>query len=132
MKDISVTFPGGKKVDAHFGAWTIQTDQPVADGGDNSAPGPFDLFFASLATCAGIYVLEFCLARELSTEGLAVRLRAERDAEKKLFTPIRIEITLPADFPPKYEKAILKTANLCTVKRHIVNPPEFEVVLAEQ
>ncbi len=129
-KTFSVTFPGGKRVDAHYNGFTVQTDQSVKNGGEGSAPEPFDLFFVSLATCAGIYVLEFCQSRELSTEGLAIQLHAERDEEKKLFSPIVIEITLPAGFPEKYRKAVLKTANLCTVKKHVVGQPEFDVRLA--
>jgi len=130
MKDIKVTFPGGKRVDAHFNGRTVMTDQPPESGGQGEAAGPFDLFFASLATCCGYYVLEFCHARELSTEGLGVRLQVERDPDRKLFTPIRIEITLPDDFPEKYHNAILKAANLCAVKKHILNPPEFEIRIA--
>jgi uncharacterized OsmC-like protein len=129
MKDISVSFPGGKRVDAHYDGRTVETDQSVKNGGEGSAPEPFDLFFVSMATCVGIYVLEFCDTRKLNTEGLGVRLQSERDPEKKLFTPIRIEVTLPEDFPEKYHNAILRTANLCTVKKHIVTAPEFDVVL---
>ncbi|MBN1558041.1 MAG: OsmC family protein [Lentisphaerae bacterium] len=131
MKDITVTFPGGKRVDAHYNGRTVQTDQSVRNGGRGAAPEPFDLFFVSIATCVGIYVLEFCNTRHLDTGGLGVRLRAERNEEKKLYSPIRIELTLPAGFPAKYRTAILRTANLCTVKKHIMNPPEFDVVLAD-
>jgi ribosomal protein S12 methylthiotransferase accessory factor len=129
-KEVTVTFPGGKKVDAHFGEWTINTDQSVENGGENTAPNPFDLFFASLAACAGVYAQDFCHARKLSTDGLAVELRAERDAEKKLFTPVGIDITLPTDFPEKYRQAILKTVNLCTVKKHVLGQLDFDVRLA--
>lgn len=132
MKDITISFPGGKRVDAHYDGRTVQTDQAVEYGGEGSAPEPFDLFFVSMATCVGIYVLEFCIARSLNSEGLGVRLRAERDDEKKLFTPITIEVSLPVEFPEKYRKAILRTADLCTVKKHIVNPPEFNIVLASE
>jgi len=129
MKDIIVTFPGGKRVNANYDGRTVETDQSVKNGGEGSAPEPFDLFFVSMATCVGIYVLEFCNSRKLNTEGLGVNLKAERDPEKKLFTPIRIEVALPKEFPEKYQKAILRTANLCTVKKHIVTAPEFDVVL---
>jgi ribosomal protein S12 methylthiotransferase accessory factor len=129
MKDITVSFPGGKRVNAHYDGRTVETDQSVKNGGEGSAPEPFDLFFVSMATCVGIYVLEFCNSRKLNTEGLGVNLKAERDPEKKLFTPIHIEISLPTDFPEKYQKAILRTANLCTVKKHIMTAPEFDVVL---
>ncbi len=129
MKDITVSFPGGKRVDAHYDGRTVKTDQSVKNGGEGSGPEPFDLFFVSMATCVGIYVLEFCDARNLNTDGLGVNLKAERDPEKKLFTPIRIEVALPEGFPEKYQNAILRTANLCTVKKHIVTAPEFDVVL---
>ena len=70
--EILVTFPGGMRVDAQAGAHLIRTDQPASAGGDASAPAPFDLFLASLATCAGYYVLAFCRARGIPTDGLAL------------------------------------------------------------
>ena len=53
--DMKVYFPGGKRVYADYGGFTIETDQPARGGGDDSAPAPFDLFLASIGTCAGIY-----------------------------------------------------------------------------
>ncbi len=130
MKDITVSFPGGKKV-AHFNGHTVQTDQPARRRRRRSAPEPFDLFFVSMATCVGIYVLDFCESRKLPTDGLGVRLRSEKDPGKKLYTPIEIVITPPAGFPDKYRNALLNTANLCTVKKHILTPPEFRITLAD-
>ncbi len=65
-----ITFGEGKKVDAHVREFTIATDQPAADGGHNTAPTPFELFLASIGTCAGYYVLSFCRARAISTDGI--------------------------------------------------------------
>ncbi|MDA8242639.1 MAG: osmotically inducible protein OsmC, partial [Elusimicrobia bacterium] len=59
MSEMEITFPGGKKVNALWHGFEIATDQPKSSGGDNSAPAPFDLFLASLGTCAGIFVLGF-------------------------------------------------------------------------
>lgn len=126
-KIIDVTFPGGKRVDAHYNGRTIETDQSVKNGGEGSAPEPFDLFFVSMATCVGIYALEFCNARKLSTENLGVQLVADFNPEVKRYTDIKFILTLPNGFPEKYIKAITKTVNLCTVKKHIMNPPNFEV-----
>lgn len=128
-KDITVSFPGGKRVDAHYDERTVQTDQSVKNGGEGSAPEPFDLFFVSMATCVGIYVLEFCATRDLDTTGLGVHLVSELDPEEKRYPKISIDITLPQDFPKKYQKAIWRTANLCTVKKHILTPPEFTITL---
>ncbi len=129
VKDITVSFPGGKRVDAHYGDRTVETDQSVKNGGEGSAPEPFDLFFVSMATCVGIYVLEFCTTRNLDTEGLGVRLYSELNPEEKRYPKISIDITLPQGFPEKYHKAIWRSANLCTVKKHILTPPEFSITL---
>ncbi len=129
IKDITVSFPGGKRVDAHYDGCTVPTDQSVKNGGEGAAPEPFDLFFVSMATCVGIYVLEFCTTRDLNTDGLDVHLFSTFDPEEKRYPKISINITLPLDFPGKYQKAIWRAANLCTVKKHILTAPEFSITL---
>lgn len=128
--DIQVSFPGGLRVDATLGDVTIRTDQPVEQGGGGSAPAPFDLFLASLATCAGIYALGYCRARGLSTEGLALTQRVEADPVTKLPSNIRVELQLPEGFPKHHEPAILRAVAGCRVKKTIAAQPAFDVVLA--
>ncbi len=129
--DIRVSFPGGKRVDAELGGRVIATDQPASLGGDDSAPAPFDLFLASIATCAGIYVLGFCQARDLPTEGLGLTQRVEYDPESNLPRHVKLELTLPAGFPEKYRTAIVRAAERCKVKQTIAAQPSFEVVTGE-
>jgi putative redox protein len=126
--DMRIYFPGNKKVNAEFNGHTVVTDQPVRGGGDGTAPAPFDLFLASLGTCAGIYALGFCQARGISTEGLELTQRTEWDPVNHLVSKVTIEIKTPPDFPEKYREGIIKAANLCTVKRHLHTPPPIEVV----
>ncbi len=126
--DIQVRFPGGKHVDATFAGFTVHTDQSAAHGGDGSAPEPFDLFLASLATCAGAYALGFCQARGLSTDGLSIVQRDQRDADGKL-TSIEVELTLPPGFPEKYRAAIQRTVEGCKVKKTLQAPPETRVTV---
>ncbi len=130
MEDIEVTFPGGKRVDARVGAFVVRTDQPVALGGEGSAVAPFDLFLSSLATCAGIYVLGFCQARDLSIEGLALRQHVDVDPATKLPSHIRLELVLPASFPEKYRAAIVRASEGCKVKKTIAAAPVVDVVVA--
>lgn len=127
MEDIEVSFPGGKRVDARIGAFVVRTDQPVELGGDASAVAPFDLFLASIATCAGIYTLGFCQARGISTEGLLLRQHVEIDPATKLPTRIEMEIVLPASFPEKYRASIVRAAESCKVKKTIALQPTIEV-----
>jgi ribosomal protein S12 methylthiotransferase accessory factor len=126
--DIEVTFPGGKKVDASFGGHVIKTDQAVSHGGGGTAPEPFELFLASLATCAGIYVLGFCQAREISTEGIKLVQHHRFDEASHRLEQVELEIVLPANFPEKYRSSVARAAEGCKVKRTLASPPEVAVV----
>ena len=124
---IELSFPGGDRVDAHFGGFTVQTDQPSPQGGIGSAPSPFALFQASIATCAGIYVLRFCQERGLPTEGRRMLRRSVPDLSTGLIGRIELEIGLPAGFPEHYRPALIRAAELCAVKKHIENAPAFRI-----
>ncbi len=126
-QDMKVTFPGGKRVDAFYKGFHIETDQPVYQGGEGSAPAPFDLFMVSIGTCSGIYVLSFCQNRNIPTEDLTLTMRSERNPETKRIERIFIDIHLPAEFPKKYTNAVIKSVNGCAVKIYMKNSPVFEV-----
>ena len=126
--DIEVTFPGGKRVDAQVGAFTVHTDQPVDAGGGGTAPGPFDLFLASIASCAGIYALGFCQARGLSIDGMAITQRYEPDPTTGLPARIHMELRLPVGFPERYRTAIVRAAEGCKVKKTMAAAPTVEIV----
>ena len=126
---MTIAFPGGARVRAEYEGFTVETDQPVDQGGENSAPAPFDYFLISIGTCAGLYARRFLEQRELSCEGLRVELTTTKDPESKLLSEISIKLVLPEGFPAKYEKAIVKAAHTCSVKKAILNPPIFNVAV---
>jgi putative redox protein len=125
--EIIVDFPGGSKVDAHWGSFTVATDQPADHGGQDSAPTPFEMFLASIATCAGFYVLGFCKMRGISPEGIRLIQRIEQDSATKMVRKIYQEIQLPAGFPEQYISAVKRAADSCLVKKHLEAPPAFEI-----
>ena len=128
--DITISFPGGKKVDAQVGPHLVRTDQGEAGGGEGSAPEPFALFLASIGTCAGVFILGFCQTRDIPVEGLRLVQRHAYDTEAHRMTKISIEIQVPPDFPEKYIAALPRVAAQCAVKRAIADPPEFEITTA--
>ncbi len=125
--NMEITFEGGKKVNASINGRLICTDQPITSGGENSAPSPYELFLASIGTCAGIYVKSFCDNRDLPTENIKLVQSIEYDPEAKLPSRISIDIQIPPDFPEKYRDALISVAELCAVKRTIAHPPVFEI-----
>ncbi len=129
--DMDVYFPGGKRVFADYKGFTIETDQPVMAGGDGSAPAPFDLFLASIGTCAGIYALGFMQQRGIDPEGSRLTMRTHADRERGMIGKIDLELKLPPGFPEKYRAAVVNAMNLCAVKKHLHEPPEFAVTTVD-
>ena len=128
--EMEIFFEGNKKVNASFNGHIIKTDQPVKAGGDDTASAPFDLFLASIGTCAGIYIKSFCDQRMIPSDGIKIIQSMEFNRETRLIDKIKLDIKLPEDFPEKYKDAVINVANLCTVKKHLLNPPKIEVNLS--
>jgi len=128
---IDISFEGGQKVAANFpDGLQMLTDQPGADGSPGAAPSPFAYFLGSIGTCAGIYVLEFCNARKIPTEKVSLTQNIEFELDpqgKRRVSKVSMTINLPPEFPERYQKAIVKAAELCSVKKAIMHPPEFVV-----
>ncbi len=128
--DITITFPGGKKVNAEMEGMVIPTDQPKREGGEDSAPSPYLHFLASIGTCAGIYVLSFCQERKIPTENITLTERLEYATTpegRSFLDTIAIDINVPPDFPEKYHKALIKVVDQCAVKKTIMHPPKFAI-----
>jgi putative redox protein len=121
--DMLIDFPGGSRVDAHFGPFTVATDQPPAA----SAPSPFEIFLASIGTCAGIYVLGFCKQRNLPTDGIRIIERINHNPVSHMVESIGLEIQIPEGFPEQYRDSLIRSAQLCAVKKHLENPPRFDI-----
>jgi|SRR5215208_5144785 len=121
--EMRIDFPGGSRVDAHFGNFVVPTDQPPM----SSAPTPFEVFLAAIGTCAGIYVLGFCQQRGLCTDGIQIIQRTHSDPLSSLIDQIDLEILVPPTFPEKYRDSLIRAAELCKVKKHLEKPPKFNI-----
>lgn len=126
--EMTVELMGKKQVNARFGSFVVRTDQPREDGGEGLSPSPFELFLASIATCAGFFIQSFCEARKIPTEGIEIRQVSVRDPATHRVSRVRIEVKLPPTFPEKYRSAVLASAEGCSVKKHLQTPPAIEVV----
>jgi ribosomal protein S12 methylthiotransferase accessory factor len=127
---MDITFDGDKVVTAHFGDHDLRTDQSLAAGGGNTAPAPFELFLASIGTCAGIYVKSFCDNRKIPTDKIRIVQTIEFNSETGLPSGITVDIKLPSDFPERYKASVINVADLCKVKKAIANPPQFKTIVS--
>ena len=120
--DMTFTFPGGARVDGHAGPFTIATDQPP----DATAPTPFMLFLASIGACVAFYVQAFCRQRGIPADGIRVLQHNEAGANG-LVERVSLSVELPPEFPERYRSAVIRSAEQCTVKKHLEHPPDIAI-----
>ena len=125
--ELKVFLEGGKRVSTQVGNHLIVTDQPAKHGGGDSAPAPYDLFMASIGTCAGFYVQSYCESKGVDSSGIEITLSARRDPTTKQISGFVTTIHLPPGVPEKLHAALKKVAEQCAVKKTIMNSPEFVV-----
>ncbi len=128
---MEITFDGGKIITAHSHHHLIKTDQPVNQGGGDTAPSPFEVYLASIGTCAGVYVKSFCDNRKIPAEDIKIIQNTVYDKETGLPVSITLDIQLPSGFPEKYKAALVSVAELCKVKKSIASPPEFQIITSQ-
>lgn len=127
--EIRVALRGQKKISGHFDGFEVMTDQPLKSGGEGSAPSPFDLFLASIATCAGFFVQSYCQTRQLPTDGIEILQNLTRDEQTRMVTQISLRVIVPASFPTEHHEGIIAAINACSVKKHLLHPPAFAVTI---
>lgn len=128
---MEISFPGGVAVNASYGGFLIKTDQPQEDGGTNQAPSPFSLFLASIGTCTGFYVASFCQKHNIPTDNIKLIADFQRNPSTHMVETITIDIQVPKDFPDQYKNAVIKAADVCTVKRHLEHPPMISLLVTK-
>ena len=125
--EIKVTLEGGKRVSTRIGDHLVMTDQPARHGGENSAPAPYDLFVASIGTCAGFYVQSYCESKGIDSSGIEITVSLRHDPETKKTKGFVTTIHVPEELPEKLHSALKKVAERCAVTKTIMNNPEFIV-----
>ncbi|MGB5450988.1 MAG: OsmC family protein [Sedimenticolaceae bacterium] len=130
--DLKVKLEGGKRVSTQIGDHQIMTDQPAKHGGGNSAPAPYDLFVASIGTCAGFYVQSYCQSKGIDSTGIDITLTLKRDPETKKISGFVTTIHVPEGLPKKLHSALKRVAEQCAVTKTIMDNPEFIVETADR
>lgn len=125
---IRVTHQGGDRLVMSVRGHEIHSDQPVEDGGEDSAPTPTELFLASLAGCVTFYAARFLRRHGLATEGLTVTCNYNWAANPTRIGGIDLSVEAPA-LTDERREAFLKVVEHCTVHNTLRQPPEVHIRL---
>jgi putative redox protein len=108
---------------------TITVDQPVEDGGDDTAPTPTELFVSSLAACVAFYARRYLARHDLPTAGLAVDVEFQMSSRPARVGDIDIRLRIPDGVPEQNRAGLLAVASHCTVHNSLSQPPTVHIDL---
>ena len=131
LRPMRVEHRGGDKFDINIRGHVVRVDQPVKDGGEDTAPTPTELFIASLASCVAFYARRYLARHNLPTDGLAVEATFDMGAKPARVAGIDVRLIVPEGVPAERLDALLAVATHCTVHNTLATKPEVSITLAD-
>ena len=131
MSNMTVRHLGGDRFEIGVRDHELTVDQPVADGGEDSAATPTELFVASLASCVAFYARRYLSRHDLPTDGLTVTADYTLALRPARVSEMRLDVRLPEGVPQDRREALLAVASHCTVHNTLTTPPEVTIELVD-
>ena len=126
---ITVRHAGGDRLVAAVRGHEVCADQPLDDGGEDTAPTPTELFVVSLGSCVAFYAERFLRRHRLATEGLLVSCSYEWAEDPHRVGSLDLTVDAPG-LPPEKRVAFERVIEHCTIHNTLHHPPEVRIRLA--
>jgi len=119
------------------GAHRVLADEPVAVGGMDSGPGPYDLLLAGLGACTSMTLRLYAERKQLPLKQTTVRLRhnkvhatdcAECETKAGMIDRIDLAITLDGDLDAEQRARLMEIADKCPVHRTLESEIDIRTV----
>ena len=125
---ITVTQVGGDRLRIAIRGHELFADQPVENGGGDSAPTPTEIFIAGLAGCVAYFAEKFLRRHGLATDGLSVRCDYRWAENPHRVGEIALEVCAPG-LTPETTTAFLRVIEHCTVHNTLRQAPAISLRL---
>lgn len=122
--ETNVRYLGGHKFEAECRGHKIVSDQPLEAKGDDTGMTPPELLLASLGTCAAFYAAYYLNHNRLSTEGLSVKVTAEKAKSPPRLDSFTIQVDVPG-VDGSHRDALQKTVEKCLIHATLVHSPSI-------
>lgn len=123
---IDVRYAGGDRLNVEMRGHEVHTDQPAADGGEDTAPTPTELFVAGLAACIAYYAERFLRRNALTTDGLRVTCDYRWAENPHRVGAIDVFVDAPGLTPAK-RTAFGRVIEHCAVHSTLRHPPQVTI-----
>ncbi len=129
MLEVNVLHLGAVQFEAKAGRNTVVSDQPESNGGFDEGMTPPELLLASLGSCAGYYAVDYLKRKQLSLEGVRVRVTAEKTKAPMRMDNFKIEVEAPAGLSEEHVHGVEEAVHRCLIHNTLLHPPKIETVV---
>lgn len=119
MGKITTLYKGDMLFESQLGDHTIRIDVPAAMGGQDRGPTPPEIFVASLGSCVGAFVANYCEPKGIDTREMTVDVTFDKAQEPTRLVNLQIKVNLPHGDCTHRQKAIRRVAEHCPVHETI-------------
>ena len=126
---MKVAYRGGKKFLVACRGQQLTVDQPANKEGTDAGMTPPELFIASIATCMGVYVVNYCKNANINANDMTLSISWEQANDPARVSSITVDIDMPKISTHERDNAIVKVAEHCLVHNSITAPPQITINL---
>jgi putative redox protein len=128
--EVKVSHLGQVRFNIQSRSHSILCDQPVDNGGEDTAMTPPELMLASLGSCAAFYALQYLKARNLAESGVEVSVTAEKLKGPARLGNFKIRVECPITLDQDHTEGLMRSVNHCLIHNTLLAPPEVNIELA--
>lgn len=132
MGVISTYYKGDMKFESEMGKHTMTIDVPAAMGGSDRGPTPPELFIASLGSCVGAFVANYCAKSGVDATDLRVDVAFEKAENPTRLTDVQVTIFLPHGECKNRRQAMQRVAEHCPVHETIATMKDVEMKIIDK
>ena len=127
--EVTIRHLGDVKFEARARGHRVICDQPPDNGGSDSGMTPPEYLLVSLGTCAGFYAAQYLKARSLPSQGLEVKVSAEKATQPARLSQFRIEVAV-SGLDPQHQPGVLRAVKACLIHNTLIHAPAIETVVS--